>query len=629
MTDIQPSSGRLAFVDQQVTAVITLFVINDDLPEVDEFFALTLDSVTAPGLLPTAFATSVISVIANDDPFGAVAFVETAPPAWTVNGNARSLLFQATRIASTNGELLLRYRLVYLDINGINQTTHTGASASVRLPGVSITNVTAVIPTNVIFLPGTIVTLQLVSVEVTGTLARSTAATTSPPVLAGNTSVSIPVPMPAIRGTVAAVPVFQRVSEVAGQVTPVTVRLVRTQGFYSDIAIAWQVNETSSSSTEDDLRPRSGTVTMASGSSFGDIALNLTGDRSPEDEESVIIELTSISSGQALLNTSQARATIVIEPSDDPFGLIAFSPAVKPANTLAETDVAGMSVEVFRGGGALGTVNVAIELTPSSSTDVQFTPRSLVFLAGERSKTFFVVALDDIEPEEAESVQLSLKVASTGAPATLGSFVSFVVTVPRNDDASGVFGFSTSSSVVNTVIEAVGANTSFTVNVDRSAGLFNIVVVPWRLSRCASPSILACTTQGTNAVQSSEFGASSGALRFTAFDSQEAITLSLLDNEISSAETYFMLELLTIGTDSNLGRLSTAANATRRFIRVPGNDDPVGFNTTALRVEEDAGQVSLMVTRGGTRLGAVTLDATVQGQLFSMPACFVFVLGCG
>jgi hypothetical protein len=345
------------------------------------------------------------------------------------------------------------------------------------------------------------------------------------------------------------------------------------------------------------------------------ILLNLTGDRSPEEAETVVIRLTGITAGQALLNTSQDLATITIEPSDDPFGLIAFSPAVKPANTLSEGQVPALSVEVFRGGGALGTVQVNIELTPSSSTDVRFHPPSLTFAPGDRRKSFIVVAADDLEPEEAESVQLSLKIASTGAPARLGSFASFVVTVPRNDGASGVFGFNTMAPVLTTLVETVGYNATLSIDVDRAAGLFNIVVVPWRLSRCAGPSIAACTTQDTNAVLSSEFDASSGALRFPAFDSKETVTLTLVDNEVSSDEMYFVLELLSIGTDNNLGRLSTAANATRRYIRVPANDDPIGFNVTALRVEEEAGPVMLKVTRGGTRSGAVTLNATVLGEV--------------
>ena len=106
--DISPTSGIITFVDGEAYQLINFDVVNDAVPELMELFEFQLLNVTA-GLLASNDTVAIVTVLENDDPYGAYEFGTTSRdveiPEDIPAGGSSSLDIQVERNQGTFGNV--------------------------------------------------------------------------------------------------------------------------------------------------------------------------------------------------------------------------------------------------------------------------------------------------------------------------------------------------------------------------------------------------------------------------------------------------------------------------------------------------------------------------------------------
>ena len=183
-------------------------------------------------------------------------------------------------------------------------------------------------------------------------------------------------------------------------------------------------------------------------------------DNTPEANESFLVNLTSVrladeadrggsvSSSPFILPPGQVLE-VVISENDNNRGLLGFS---RSSVTVEETLGASVTLQVLRDRGAFGVVGVDYQVTVGMATTEDFTgpvSGTFTFDSGQTSTnlTFFIV--DDVIPEEAETFQVTL-VNPTGG-VQIGDDDNVLITIPSNDDISGIFAFAPDTLLVRPV----------------------------------------------------------------------------------------------------------------------------------------------------------------------------------
>lgn len=114
-TDYTTGTGNmLQFAAGETSQLITVFVNSDDIPEADEFIAVSLFSPTGGAVVTNGIGSSVeIMIQANDNAAGIFGFAEESRAAILVEGGTASLTVDRT--IGQIGKVL-----IYWNITGIN-----------------------------------------------------------------------------------------------------------------------------------------------------------------------------------------------------------------------------------------------------------------------------------------------------------------------------------------------------------------------------------------------------------------------------------------------------------------------------------------------------------------------------
>ena len=120
LADIRPLSGRIQFADGNNTAVITLFILADSISELDEVTQVVLTQVVRSGVPPGGDSmrgaeisstrhTAVITVLANDNPYGLFTWSTTSVSISEPNDGNSVSQFTIVRQAGTVGSVEVTY----------------------------------------------------------------------------------------------------------------------------------------------------------------------------------------------------------------------------------------------------------------------------------------------------------------------------------------------------------------------------------------------------------------------------------------------------------------------------------------------------------------------------------------
>ncbi|NWV12723.1 GPR98 protein, partial [Ptilonorhynchus violaceus] len=656
VSDFSNSSGTITFLPWQRSEVLNVHVIDDDIPELNEYFRVTLVSAASGdgklGSTPTSGAsidpekeTTDISIKASDHPYGLLQFSvgpppqpddemilpATAVPHITVKEEAGHIRLLVVRAQGLLGTVLMEYRTVPL--TAFSPKDYQAVLGTMEFqPGERYKYITVNITDNSI--PELEKTFKVELLNPEGGVAelfRNDGSGSGD----GNMDFFLStVPQHASLGIASHIVVTIEASDDAHGVfdfsaeslsvngtepedgdSNVVLQVVRTHGALSQVTLHWIIV----CDLTKDLISTDGNITFDVGQVRANITVQVSPDEVPELDEVFSVLIINVSSGRL---GNYTNATLTILANDDPYGVFIFSERNRPIKVEEETK--NISLTVIRCGGLLGTVMVKYrtigddEKSPFFPPDVvraiegkDYLPLTgyVIFATNESEATISLPILDDDDPERSESVFVELSsivlikkvqnrpIINSPRLGLVGETIAHVI-INANDDAFGTLQLS--ASTVRVAENYVGP----IINVTRTGGIFSDVSVKFK----AMP--ITATAGEDYSVASSDVVLLEG-------ETSKAVPIYIINDINPEVEESFYVQLLNQTTGGAL-----LGSLTRAIITIEASDDPFGsfvFQNTEFTVEEpEFGSVTinLPIIRNAGTLGNVTVQwaATINGH---------------
>uniref|UniRef100_A0A674GVY7 Adhesion G protein-coupled receptor V1 n=1 Tax=Taeniopygia guttata TaxID=59729 RepID=A0A674GVY7_TAEGU len=655
VSDFSNSSGTITFLPWQRSEVLNLHVIDDDIPELNEYFRVTLVSAVSGdgklGSTPTSGAsidpekeTTDISIKASDHPYGLLQFSVGPPPQpgdemilpasavphITVKEEVGHIRLLVVRAQGLLGTVLMEYRTVPLTAFSPKDYQAVWGSMEFQ-PGERYKYITVNITDNSI--PELEKTFKVELLNPEGGVAelfRNDGSGSGD----GNMDFFLStVPQHASLGIASHILVTIEASDDAHGVfefsaeslsvngtepedgdSNVVLQVVRSHGTLSKVTLHWIII----CDLTNDLISTVGNVTFDVGQVRANITLQVSPDDVPELDKMFSVLIINVSLGRLGYHTN---ATLTILANDDPYGVFIFSERNRPIKVEEKTK--NVSLTIVRCGGLLGTVMVKYrtigdeEKLPFFPPDVvraiqgkDYIPVTgyVIFATNESEATVSLPILDDDDPERSESVFVELSsvvlikkvqdrpIINSPRLGLVGETIAHVI-INANDDAFGTLQLS--ASAVRVAENYVGP----IINVTRTGGIFSDVSVKFK----AMP--ITATAGEDYSVASSDVVLLEG-------ETSKAVPIYIINDINPELEESFYVQLLNQTTGGAL-----LGSLTRAVITIEASDDPFGcfvFQNTEFTVEEpEFGSVAinLPIIRNAGTLGNVTVQwaATING----------------
>ncbi|NXO67952.1 GPR98 protein, partial [Phainopepla nitens] len=656
VSDFSNSSGTITFLPWQRSEVLNLHVIDDDIPELNEYFRVTLVSAVSGdgklGSTPTSGAsidpekeTTDISIKASDHPYGLLQFSLGPPPQPSdemilpasavphiaVKEEVGQIRLLVVRAQGLLGTVLMEYRTVPLTAFSPKDYQAVWGSMEFQ-PGERYKYITVNITDNSI--PELEKTFKVELLNPEGGVAelfRNDGSGSGD----GNMDFFFStVPQHASLGIASHILVTIEASDDAHGVfefsseslsvngtepedgdSNVVLQVVRSHGALSQVTLQWIII----CDLTNDLISTDGNVTFDVGQVRANITLQISPDDVPELDKIFSVLIINVSLGRLGYHTN---ATLTILANDDPYGVFIFSERNRPIKVEEETK--NISLTIIRCSGLLGTVMVKYR-TISDEEKLPFVPPDVVravegkdylpitgyviFATNESEATISLPILDDDDPERSESIFVELSsvvlikkvqdrpIINSPRLGLEGEKIAHVI-INANDDAFGTLQLS--ASAVRVAENYVGP----IINVTRTGGIFSDVSVKFK----AMP--ITATAGEDYSVASSDVVLLEG-------ETSKAVPIYIINDINPELEESFYVQLLNQTTGGAL-----LGSLTRAVITIEASDDPFGsfvFQITEFTVEEpEFGSVTvhLPIIRNAGTLGNVTVQwaATISGH---------------
>uniref|UniRef100_A0A8D0G948 Adhesion G-protein coupled receptor V1 n=1 Tax=Sphenodon punctatus TaxID=8508 RepID=A0A8D0G948_SPHPU len=656
VVDFANNSGMITFLPWQRSEVLNLHVLDDDIPELNEYFRVTLVSaVSGDGILgstPTSGAsidpekeTTDITIKASDHPYGLLQFSVGQPPSpsdkmilpatmvphITVKEEIGYISLLVVRAQGLLGTVMVEYRTVPL--TAFSPQDYQGIAGTLEFqPGERYKYITVNITDNSIPELEKAFKVELLNPE-SGVAELFSDGSGSGD---GDLEFFLPaVHQHANLGIASHIMVTIETSDDAHGVfefsteslfvngtepedgeSTITLEVVRNRGALSQVTLYWIIY----SDPTEDLVSTSGNVTFDIGQRKESITVQVSPDEVPELDKNFSVWIINVSCGHLGVHTN---ASLTVLANDDPYGFFIFSERNRPVKVEEETR--NITLTIVRVNGLLGIVMVTYrtmgddEKSPYQPSDVARATQerdylpisgSVIFATNKSEATIFLPVLDDDEPERSESIFVELlsvalvgkvqhrPIANSPRLGPRGDTISHVI-INANDDAFGTLQLS--APAVRVAENYIGP----IISVTRTGGIFADVSVKFK----AVP--ITATAGEDYSVASSDVVLLEG-------ETSKAVPIYIINDINPEVEESFHVQLLNQTTGGALlGALTQAV------ITIEASDDPFGsfvFQITELTVEEpefNSVMVNLPIIRNAGTLGNITIQwiAFINGQL--------------
>ncbi|KAL1783722.1 G-protein coupled receptor 98 [Sigmodon hispidus] len=657
--DFANASGTITFLPWQRSEVLNLYVLDDDIPELNEYFRVTLVSAVPGdrklGSTPKSGAsidpekeTTDITVKASDHPYGLLQFSTGPPPQpedamnlpassvphITVQEEDGEIPLLVVRAQGLLGRVTVQFRTVPLtafspeDYQSIAGTVEFQSGERYKYIFVNITDnsipeLEKSFKVELLNLDGGGVGFIKFVIDGSGSGEGDMEFFFSPIHTHASLGVASQI-LVTIAASDHAHGVFEFSPEslfVTGTepedgYSTVILNVTRTQGALSQVTLHWNID----SDLDGDLTVTSGNITFDIGQRTACITVEILPDEEPELDKTLTVSILNVSRG---LLGALTNATLTILASDDPYGVFIFSNKTRPISV--EEANHNVTLSIIRLKGLMGEVVISYATIDDMEKPPHFPPNLArasqgrdytsssglaLFRANQTEATITISILDDDEPERSESVFIELvnstlveRAQNRPIPHSprLGPKVETVaqLIIVANDDA---FGTVQLSAPIVRVAENHGGPI---INVTRMGGAFSDVSVKFK----AVP---------ITAAAGEDYSVASSDVVLLEGESSKAVPVYIINDIYPELEESFLVQLLNETTGgANLGTLTEAV------ITIEASDDPYGlfgFQNTKFIVEEpefNSVRVSLPVIRNSGTLGNVSVQwvATINGQL--------------
>ncbi|XP_067885769.1 adhesion G-protein coupled receptor V1 [Heterodontus francisci] len=539
-SDFIPGSGELIFEPGDKEAVIAINILDDDIPEDDEFFAARLTN--AKGGAEIGFNDQVTIIIqSNDDAHGIIGFVQGSLSKQVEELEQDSVVtLHIERLRGKHRPVTIQWT-TNGNINDIFPTSGVFTFAEGQaLATVSLTVLADNIPEVT-----EIVTVTLVNVTTMGVQDQAKGATINSN--KRNAILTI-LPNDSPYGVVGwhINSLYVSLQEPEFDAINVTLTIIREQGFMGEVAVQYSTKPDPSllpvnqATANQDYIASQGTVIIKENTTQALIRFTILSDNIPELRESFLVNITSVKltdttvvGGQpSVKHLGMELAEITIEENDDPRGIIQFNLTRDETGAVVAYEVAPprnlIQLLVIRRSGRFGEVNVAWEARPGSANFSDFTPAygNLTFANAKSSAVLEIMIVDDNLTEFLETFSVILIRVIGGAK--LGDDIVVTINIPNNDSPVGVFGFEERSVTVQepqTSDDPAGL-VSFTVHRDDGHGSAQIV---WQVDHSAMDDLTPLA----------------GTLSFNQTETKKTLVLRIYPDAFLEGEEHYMIRLVS------------------------------------------------------------------------------------
>uniref|UniRef100_A0A452QT71 Calx-beta domain-containing protein n=1 Tax=Ursus americanus TaxID=9643 RepID=A0A452QT71_URSAM len=245
------------------------------------------------------------------------------------------------------------------------------------------------------------------------------------------------------------------------------INVTRAGGAFADVSVKFKAVPITAVAGED-YSIASSDVVLLEGETSKAVPIYIINDIYPELEESFLVQLLNETTGGAKLG-ALTEAIIIIEASDDPYGLFGFQ-ITKLIVEEPEFNSVKVNLPIIRNSGTLGNVTVQWVATINgqlATGDLRVVSGNVTFAPGETIQTLLLEVLADDVPEIEEVIQVQLTDASGGGTLGLDRVASIII--PANDNPYGTVAFVQS---VYRVQEPLERSSCANITVRRSGGHF-------------------------------------------------------------------------------------------------------------------------------------------------------------
>ncbi|XP_077792347.1 adhesion G-protein coupled receptor V1 isoform X2 [Podarcis muralis] len=655
VADFANTSGMITFLPLQRSEVLNLFVLDDDIPELNEYFQVTLVSAVAGdgkiGSTPTSGAsidpekeTTYVTIKASDHPYGLLQFSVGEPPVdiddiilpattaphITVKEEIGHVRLLVVRAQGLLGMVLVQYKTVPL--TAFSPQDYQGITGTLEfLPGERYKYIIVNITDNSI--PELEKAFKVELLNPDGAVAELFNEAS------GSGDGDLDFFLPAVHqraslGIASHIIVTIEASDDAHGVFEfsaeslsvngsepedgggtVTLEVVRNHGALSQVTLHWFIVPDDT----DDLAATTGNITFNIEQRKAHLTVQILPDEIPELDKTFSVWIINASCGRLGNHTN---ATLTILANDDPYGVLIFSEKNRPIKV--EEEAKTITLTIVRLKGLLGVVMVTYrtmgdeEQSPYLPSNVararqeqDYLPISgfVIFAANESEATIELPILDDSEPEKSESLFVELlrvtlvegaqhrSISDSPRLGAKGDTIAHII-INANDDAFGTLQLS--APAVRVAENYIGP----IINVTRTGGIFADVSVKFK----AVP---------ITAIAGEDYSIASSDVVLLEGETSKAVPIYIINDINPEVEESFLVQLLNETTGGAL-----LGSLTQAIITIEASDDPFGsfvFQITEITVEEpesDTVRIDLPVIRNAGTLGNVTVQwiASINGQ---------------
>ncbi|XP_069081373.1 adhesion G-protein coupled receptor V1 [Pleurodeles waltl] len=398
--------------------------------------------------------------------------------------------------------------------------------------------------------------------------------------------------------------------------------VLRTAPGRGNVTVNWRIL---GQRLEQNFANISGVLYFSENSLNTTLFVKLLDDQIPEEKDQYSIMLYNVVTqgvhltGAAVLDSQGYEAVLTVEASDEPHGVLSFA----PSSRIVLTPEANKTIQLFinREFGSLGAINVTYatvrgKLHLANQTEGQlaepgsdFIPVSgtLILREGETSAAIVITILEDDIPELQEfflvnltSVVLLLNPVTSSPPRLDAEGLVAQIIIDANDGVRGVIEWQSTTFEIN---ETQG---SLTLVAYRNRGTYgNVSVFMY--------------TQNLGAHLGTDFNVTSKILSFSDGERYKYIDITIFDDDLPEGDEAFLVILANPSFGLELGRNTTAT------VTIFANDDGHGilsFNNTdhfylreptALYLSESVATMYVVRDPAGAVFGTVTVQYLVTG----------------
>ena len=375
------------------------------------------------------------------------------------------------------------------------------------------------------------------------------------------------------------------------------------------VEVSYAVDASSTATSGDDYTAPSGSLTIGSGDNSGTITIETLTDQVLDPGETLVVKLTSATSGTRTVNVdTTAKTTTIGEQGMETVSVGAVlvedddqtpEDETDDKSSVAEGETASFVVTLS--GAVSGTVNVpytTADGTAESGAGKDYTTASgtLQFTTGQTSKTIEVTTLEDTLNEADETYTLTLTGASGVTGVSLGT-ASATGTIEDDDALTAALG-------THTANVAEGSDATFAV--DLSGG-----------TSTAAVEVSYAVDASSTATAGDDYAAPSGKLTIAAGGSSGTITVGTETDSVHDPAETVVLKLTSATTDTR----PVAVDATATKTATIGEQGMETVSVGAVLVEdddqtpEDETDDKSSVAEGETASFVVTLSGAVSGTV--------------